>query len=81
MLRSIASSSVGPNGRFTRAVQSCGRLIGQGVNFGRSAPALVRRAQRLPHFHSSALDQVRPQRGLFDVAAHRQETLVRRHRG
>ena len=51
MPRSIASSSFAPNGRFTRTVQSRGRLIGQGAKVGRFTPALVRRAERLPHFN------------------------------
>jgi hypothetical protein len=53
-LRRIASCSVGLNGRLTRAFQSCGRSIGQGVKVGRSAPCLVRRADRLFHFHCPA---------------------------
>jgi hypothetical protein len=48
MLRTIASSSLGPNGRLTRAVQSRGRSIGQDVKVGRSASSLARRAERLP---------------------------------
>jgi hypothetical protein len=80
MLRSIASTSFGPNGGFIRAVQSRGRLIGQGVKVGCSTPSSARRAEKLPHLHCSALDQVRPQRVPFDVAAHRREMRVRLHR-
>jgi hypothetical protein len=54
MLRNIASCSFGPNGRLTRAVQSRDHSIGQGVKVGRSNPSSARRAERLPHFHSSA---------------------------
>jgi hypothetical protein len=52
-IRSRDSSS-GPNSRLTRAVQSRGRPIGQGVKAGRSVAPRARCNDRLPHLQSSA---------------------------